>query len=82
MASLVAQKSLDHIENCDLPRPQIKHITNSATIYSKVVDHDVTVESSLNPKADTNIGSYNVDSYTYGITTSARSLQDSDLTFR
>lgn len=43
LASLVAQKSLDHIENCDLPQPRINHTRK-------------TLPSSSNQKAGTEIG--------------------------
>ncbi|KAK6926031.1 hypothetical protein RJ641_007750 [Dillenia turbinata] len=32
LACLVAQKSLEHIENCDLPRPQTKHIRGESIV--------------------------------------------------
>ncbi|PQQ03036.1 uncharacterized protein Pyn_00941 [Prunus yedoensis var. nudiflora] len=36
LASLVAQKSLEHIENCDLPRPQIKWLNWVAPIWTLI----------------------------------------------
>ncbi|KAF7816677.1 RNA-binding KH domain-containing protein RCF3 [Senna tora] len=65
LAYLVSQSSLDNIENCDLPHPQIK-----------VLDHENTLSSSLNQKAETVFG------YASGITTSGCSLQDSDIPLR
>lgn len=51
LASMVAQKSLEHIENCDLPHPQPKHFSYR---HPKGVDYDKTkTTSSLNQKAET-----------------------------
>lgn len=50
LASMVAQKSLETIENCDLPHPQPKHFSHR---YPKgMVDYD-KFTSSLNQKAET-----------------------------
>lgn len=82
LASLVAQKSLEHIENCDLPQPQIKHFRKSPSPYQDGVEHhDKTMPSSLNQKAEKKGSSY-VDSYTSGTPTSGCSPQDSDKLFR
>ncbi|TKY74078.1 hypothetical protein E2542_SST02837 [Spatholobus suberectus] len=74
LASLVAQKSLENIENCDLPHPKTEHVSQR-TPYPKDVDHDKTLPSSLNHKTVT--GSSNADGYTTGISTSDCSFQDS-----
>ncbi|CAJ1974415.1 unnamed protein product [Sphenostylis stenocarpa] len=74
LASLVARKSLEHIENCDLPHPQTKHASQGPP-YQKVVDHDKTPPSSLNHKTS---GSCNADGYTTGISTPDCSFQDSN----
>ncbi|CAL0327488.1 unnamed protein product [Lupinus luteus] len=78
LASLVAQKSLEHIENCDLPQPQTKHF-RQRPLYPKGINHDKTPPSSLNQKADT--VSSNADSYTSGTSTSGSSFQDSTRNF-
>lgn len=75
LASLVARKSLEHIENCDLPHPQTKHVRQKPP-YAKGVDHDETPPSSLNHKTGT--GSSNADGYATGISTSDYSFQDSN----
>ncbi|XP_057452387.1 uncharacterized protein LOC130744211 [Lotus japonicus] len=76
LASLVAQKSMEHIENCDLPNPQTKQRAS----YQKGFDHDKTTPSSLNQKAET--GSSNADGYTSGTPSSGCSFQDSNEHFR
>ncbi|KAF7830732.1 uncharacterized protein G2W53_013065 [Senna tora] len=81
LASLVAQKSLEHIENCDLPPPQIKHFRKTPSPYLEGVDYDKTLSSSLNLKAEKNSSSY-VDSNTSGTPMSGCSSQDSDRLFR
>ncbi|KAE9587246.1 hypothetical protein Lal_00004703 [Lupinus albus] len=78
LASLVAQKSLEHIENCDLPQPQTKHF-RQRPLYRKGIGHDKTLPSSLNQKAET--VSSNADSYTSGTSTSGSSFQDSNQNF-
>ncbi|XP_028789849.1 uncharacterized protein LOC114745849 [Neltuma alba] len=78
LASLVAQKSLEHIENCDLPQPQIKHFRTPSP-YLECPEHDKTLPSSLNEKAKK--GSSYVESYTSGTPTSGCSSQDSDRLF-
>ncbi|KAJ1388487.1 hypothetical protein SESBI_39063 [Sesbania bispinosa] len=78
LASLVAQKSLEHVENCDLPNPQTKHFRQRA-VYPKGIDHDKTTPSSLNQKAETS--SFIVDDYTSGTSTSGCSFQDSNRHF-
>lgn len=77
LASLVAQKSLEHVENCDLPHPQPKHFGQR---FSKVVDHDKIKSSSINQKAETY--SSNADGYTSGTPNSGCSFQDSNSHFR
>lgn len=81
LASLVAQKSLEHVENCDLPQPQIKHFRNTPSPYLECLDHDKTLPSPLNEKAEKN-SSY-VESHTSGTPTSGcSSSQDSERLFR
>ncbi|KAL2339601.1 hypothetical protein Fmac_007541 [Flemingia macrophylla] len=75
LASSVAQKSLEHIENCDLPQPLTKHVRQKPP-YTKGFNHDKTPPSSLNHKTET--GSSNADGYTTGISTSDYSFQDSN----
>ncbi|PNY13714.1 hypothetical protein L195_g010377 [Trifolium pratense] len=65
LASFVAQKSVERVENCDLPNPQSKHFRQ---IFTKGVDNDKIPPSSLNQKAQT--GSSNADGYTSATTTS------------
>lgn len=79
LASLVAEKSLEHIENCDLPQPQTKHF-RQRPLYPKGVEHDKTLPSSLNQKAE--VVSSNADGYTSGTPTSCCSFQGSDRNFR
>ncbi|KAK4277581.1 hypothetical protein QN277_015558 [Acacia crassicarpa] len=79
LASLVAQKSLEHIENCDLPQPQIKHFRTTPSPYLECLDCDKTPPSSLNEKAEK--GSFYVESYTSGTPTSGCPSQDSDRMF-
>ena len=78
LASLVAEKSLGHIENCDLPQPQTKHF-KQRPLYPKG-DELHKAPSPLNQKAKT--GSSNVDSCTSGTPTSGCSFQDSNMNFR
>lgn len=75
LASLVAQKSLEHIENCDLPHPLTKHVRQKPP-YTKGVNHDKAPPSSLNHKTES--GFSNADGYTTGISTSDYSFQDSN----
>ncbi|ESW08505.1 hypothetical protein PHAVU_009G051400 [Phaseolus vulgaris] len=70
LASLVARKSLEHIENCDLPHPQTNHVSQRPP-YPKGVDHDKILPSSLNQSSD-------ADGYTTGISTSDCSFQESN----
>jgi hypothetical protein len=51
LASLVAQKSLDYIGNCDLPPPQKVHIRKYPCAHSGSFQHDNTLASSLDWKA-------------------------------
>ncbi|KAF3432800.1 hypothetical protein FNV43_RR23902 [Rhamnella rubrinervis] len=71
LAFLVAQKSIDHIENCDLPRPQSKHRRNGASTYPKSFDHD-EIRSQYT----------NLDFCPLGSPVSGCSPHDSDQTFR
>lgn len=79
LASLVAQKSLEHVENCDLPRPKPKHFGQR---FSKGVDidRDEIKSSSISQKAET--CSSNADGYTSGTPNSGCSFQDSSTRFR
>lgn len=47
LASLVAQKSLEHIENCDLPRPQTMHVSRDPFTCLEGFDHDWIFSPSL-----------------------------------
>ncbi|CAK7348698.1 unnamed protein product [Dovyalis caffra] len=51
LASLVAQKSLDYIANCDLPPPQKTNIRRRPCAHSGSFEHDNTLSSSLDWKA-------------------------------
>ncbi|XP_027364927.1 uncharacterized protein LOC113871991 [Abrus precatorius] len=75
LASLVAQKSLEHIENCDLPHPQTKHIRQRPP-YPKGVDNDKTQPSSFNHKTKT--GSSLGDGYPSSTSFSGCSFQDAN----
>ncbi|ONI25651.1 hypothetical protein PRUPE_2G313100 [Prunus persica] len=68
LASLVAQKSLEHIENCDLPRPQIKHSRKGPSAFDP--------NSSIDQMAE--LGFSNMDTYTWGSFTSGHSTHESD----
>ncbi|XP_048325737.2 uncharacterized protein LOC107421810 isoform X1 [Ziziphus jujuba] len=58
LASLVAQKSLEHIENCDLPRPQGKNYRNSTFAGPESVDQDEILASSLDRMAQTQFSNH------------------------
>lgn len=45
LASLVAQKSLDHVENCDLPPPQAMHVRKSPFASLESFGHDGMLSS-------------------------------------
>lgn len=47
LASLVLQKSLGHIENCDLPPPQTMHVRKGPFVGLESFNHDVIFSSSL-----------------------------------
>lgn len=47
LASYVAQKSFNHVENCDLPPPQKMHVSSEPYKQAKPVDHDEINMSSL-----------------------------------
>ncbi|XP_058095864.1 uncharacterized protein LOC131241171 [Magnolia sinica] len=55
LASLVAQKSLEHIENCDLPRPQAMHVRRGPFSCLESFNHDAIISSSLDPKMHTGL---------------------------
>ncbi|XP_012083189.1 uncharacterized protein LOC105642829 isoform X2 [Jatropha curcas] len=50
LVSLVAQKSLDYFQNCDLPPPQKMHVRRYPSVRVGSSDHDDTVPSCLNWK--------------------------------
>ncbi|PQQ05230.1 uncharacterized protein Pyn_15763 [Prunus yedoensis var. nudiflora] len=68
LASLVAQKSLEHIENCDLPRPQIKYRRKGPSAFDPNPSIDQMAE----------LGCSNMDTYTWGSFTSGHSTHESD----
>lgn len=47
LASLVVQKSLEHIENCDLPPPQTIHVRKGPLAGLESFNHDGILSSSL-----------------------------------
>uniref|UniRef100_A0A5B6ZM49 Uncharacterized protein n=2 Tax=Davidia involucrata TaxID=16924 RepID=A0A5B6ZM49_DAVIN len=53
LASLVAQRSLDLIENCDLPRPQNTHVKRDPYAHLGRFDHDRVLPSPIDWKAHT-----------------------------
>lgn len=56
LASLVAQKSLENIENCDLPRPtQTVHVSKDPFARLESLDYDRVFTSSLSYKLHSNI---------------------------
>eukprot|EP00262_Sarcandra_glabra_P008244 TRINITY_DN21568_c0_g1_i1.p1 TRINITY_DN21568_c0_g1~~TRINITY_DN21568_c0_g1_i1.p1 ORF type:complete len:488 (-),score=86.45 TRINITY_DN21568_c0_g1_i1:446-1909(-) len=63
LASLVALKSLQNIENCDLPRPQVVHVQRAPGLYGCIesFDHDGV----FSPSSDQKIcpGLYNPNDY-------------------
>lgn len=71
LAFLVARKSLEHIENCDLPRPLSKHYRNGASAYPESFDHD-----------EIRTQYTNLDFCTLGSPVSGCSPHDSDQSFR
>lgn len=79
LASLVAQKSLEHIENCDLPRPQAKNYRKQPSACSKNFDHDDILPSPLDQMAESRFS--NPD-YTWGSLNPGCSPHDSAQTFR
>ncbi|XP_062120080.1 uncharacterized protein LOC133834473 isoform X2 [Humulus lupulus] len=54
LASLVAQKSLEHIENCDLPRPRAKNYRKQQqpSACSQNFDHDDVLSSPLDQMSE------------------------------
>lgn len=57
LASLVAQKSLDYFENCDLPPPQKMHLRKYPCGSPRSSDSDDTVPSSLDWKPQSGFAS-------------------------
>ncbi|GAV66179.1 hypothetical protein CFOL_v3_09689 [Cephalotus follicularis] len=47
LASFVAEKSRENIENCDLPRPRIKHFIKGLSAFHKNIGHGEMLASSL-----------------------------------
>lgn len=80
LASLVAQKSLEHIENCDLPRPQGKNYRNGTYAGPESVDHDEMLASSLDRMAQTQFSNHEFS--TRGSPFSGSSAHDSDQPYR
>ncbi|XP_042481351.1 uncharacterized protein LOC122061888 isoform X2 [Macadamia integrifolia] len=69
LASLVALKSLEHIENCDLPRPQMMHVSRGPFTCLDSFDRGSIFSSSLDRKVNTglsNLSDYSQDSHTPG----------------
>ncbi|KAK3428526.1 hypothetical protein EUGRSUZ_E00042 [Eucalyptus grandis] len=52
LASFVAKKSLDHVENCDLPPPQNMHARKHPYSYIGCLDYDEVFETSSDWKVD------------------------------
>ncbi|XP_024029767.1 uncharacterized protein LOC21395107 [Morus notabilis] len=77
LASLVAQKSLEHVENCDLPRPRSTNYRKQPSACPRILDHD-KLASPLNRKAER--GFSNLE-YTLGTPNSDYSPHDSEQTF-
>ncbi|XP_015971752.1 uncharacterized protein LOC107495171 isoform X1 [Arachis duranensis] len=76
LGSLISQKSLEETENCDLPQPQIKHLSDRPSPKSHRVDFHKSLPSSLDQKAmmDSSIA----NDYTSGMLNSGCSFQDSE----
>ncbi|XP_043687634.1 uncharacterized protein LOC122638843 isoform X2 [Telopea speciosissima] len=68
LVSLVAEKSLELIENCDLPRPQTMHVSRGPFTCSESSDNGGIFLSSLDQKA--NSGLPNPSDYPQGSCTS------------
>ncbi|KAE8077710.1 hypothetical protein FH972_016246 [Carpinus fangiana] len=79
LASLVAQKSLEHIENCDLPRPLAKHFRKGPSTCTECFECDESLASSLDKMVDK--GFSGLKNYTWESPTTDHSLQDSDQLF-
>ncbi|OVA08236.1 hypothetical protein BVC80_1101g41 [Macleaya cordata] len=78
LASLVAQKSLEHIENCDLPPPQSMKVRRGPFSCLENFDHDDIFSSSLDVKANTAVRN---GSPTCGFGEKGYSLYGSEKTF-
>ncbi|KAL5567747.1 hypothetical protein UlMin_024322 [Ulmus minor] len=79
LASLVAQKSQEHIENCDLPRPRAKNYRKRPSATSQSFPNDYILASSLDRMAET--GFLNLDYNTLGNQSLGYSPHDSDQPF-
>ncbi|RWV90664.1 hypothetical protein GW17_00047114 [Ensete ventricosum] len=72
LASLVAQKSLQHIENCDLPKPrQTVHVTRDPLSTPENLDTSGIYHSSLGRELNADI--CNGNEYSYNTSTSVKS---------
>ncbi|CAL9116300.1 unnamed protein product [Musa textilis] len=72
LALLVAQKSLQHIENCDLPKPsQTVHVTGDPLSAPENSDTSGIFQSSLGRKLNADI--CNGNKYSYNTSTSVKS---------
>ncbi|KAK4571158.1 hypothetical protein RGQ29_029832 [Quercus rubra] len=79
LASLVAQRSLEHIENCDLPRPQAKHFRKGQSAHTEHFHHDESLASSLDQTV--NKGFSNLENRAWESSTTDYSQQNSDQHF-
>lgn len=71
LASFVAQKSLENVENCDLPRPQIKHCRMGPATSTKFLDPNLSLDQM------TDRGFSTIDTCTQGSFTSGHSTYGS-----
>ncbi|PSS32323.1 GH family 25 lysozyme 3 precursor [Actinidia chinensis var. chinensis] len=69
LAFLVPYKSLEHIENCDLPRPQTKIFGSPGSVGPQCFYHSKSVDSSTDQTADKGIS--NLAGYAQGSSNSA-----------
>ncbi|RHN76711.1 hypothetical protein MtrunA17_Chr1g0146861 [Medicago truncatula] len=79
LASLVAKKSFEYVENCDLPEPNIKPFRKIHTLQPRETDKEENQVSSLNQKLE--MCSSDSNGCTSTTLTSGCSFQDSDRTF-
>ncbi|XP_058724692.1 uncharacterized protein LOC131596135 [Vicia villosa] len=76
---LIAKKSPEYIENCDLPEPNIKPLRKIQTLPRRGIDKEDIPLLSLNQKSD--MCSSDANGCTSTTVTSGYSFQDSDRTF-